>query len=113
MQGVQAVVAQLAKIDNRTLCVWNGHTIRFISVQHERLGPLVYIGPYAIRLHKLPPWDTGYIPNDVAMIVKAHGGPCLAFSGWKPNNRLTGIFSPLNTYRGKLFLLILSSPDYS
>ncbi len=73
MHGVQAVVAQLANIDNRTLYVWNGHTIRFVSVKHVRLGPLVCPSPYAICLHKLPAWDTGYIPTDVAVIVKAHG----------------------------------------
>jgi hypothetical protein len=73
MHGVQAVVAQLAKIDHRTLCVWNGHTIRFVSVKHERLGPLLCISPYATRLHKLPAWGTGYIPNDVEVMVKAHG----------------------------------------
>jgi len=73
MHGVQAVVAQLANIDNRTLYVWNGHTIRFVSVKHVRLGPLVCPSPYAICLHKLPAWDTGYIPTDVEVIVKAHG----------------------------------------
>ena len=71
--GVQAVVAQLANIDNRTLCVWNEHTIHFVAVKHERLGRLWCVSLYAIRLYKLPAWDTRYIPNDIAVIVKAHG----------------------------------------
>ena len=72
MHKVQAIVAQLANINNRTLCVWNGHTLRFVSIRYERLGPLLCIGPYVIRLHKLPAWDTGYIPKDVEVIVKAY-----------------------------------------
>jgi hypothetical protein len=78
MPGAQAVVAQLTNIDNRTLCVWNGHTRRFVSVKHERLGPSLCISPYAVRLHKLPAWDAAYIPNDVEVIVKPRGRPCLA-----------------------------------
>ena len=45
----------------------------FVAVKHERLGRLWCVSPYAIRLYKLPAWDTRYIPNDIAVIVKAHG----------------------------------------
>src|SRR4029453_15497359 len=34
------------------------------------------------------------------------GVPCRRACLGKPNNRLTGIFSPLNAYRGRLFLPI-------
>jgi len=46
--------------------------MRFVSLKYERRGPLLGISPYAIRLHKLPAWDTGYIPNDAEVLVKAH-----------------------------------------
>src|SRR6266511_919989 len=86
MHGVQAIIAQFANINNCTLCVWNGHTVRFVSVKRKKLGPLLCISPHAVHLHKPLAWATRYIPNDVEVIVKARGCPCLAFSDWKPND---------------------------
>src|SRR5262245_61017879 len=38
MHGIQAIIAQFAHINNRTLCVWNGHTVRLVSIECKTLG---------------------------------------------------------------------------